>query len=227
MASTRTACSSGAPTRSSARSMASRCAWSWARNPSLLIRRRAAVLEQVEFCDHAPEPLSLWTDGPNLSLLIAEPLRAPRAGEQRDRIVKELSQVVEDLTQRPHLRLQLRRLDPVQLAPHGAVAAHERAAVGRDLGERQVVADRAQQFLDVVLAVQTLPGETAESLQVIRERSLWRRRHLRPYETFRDRHTETVGTADPAVKRVCLDGVMEMVELGPLTAEQKAELEGD
>src|SRR5438270_370683 len=142
-------------------------------------------------------------------------------------LVKELSQVVEDLTQRPHLRLQLRRLDPVQLAPHGAVAAHERAAVGRDLGERQVVADRAQQFLDVVLAVQTLPGETAESLQVIRERSLWRRRHLRPYETFRDRHTETVGTADPAVKRVCLDGVMEMVELGPLTAEQKAELEGD
>src|SRR5436305_156768 len=82
--------------------------------------------------------------------------------------------VVADLAHRPHVRLQLRRLDPAQRAWHDAVAAQERAAVGRDVGERQVVADRAQKLLDVVLAVQTGPGETAEGLQVSGELSLWR-----------------------------------------------------
>src|SRR2546430_13212946 len=35
-----------------------------------------SVLEQVELCDHAPEPLSLWTDSANLPLLLAESLRS-------------------------------------------------------------------------------------------------------------------------------------------------------
>src|SRR5437660_11610148 len=92
--------------------------------------------------------------------------------------MQHMREVIEDLAERDHEWLQLRRLDVVQLSPHLAVAADELSAGDRDLVQPLVVTDSPQHRPDVILAIQTLPSQAAKVAEIALQRA-WRLLELR------------------------------------------------
>src|SRR6478752_899525 len=126
--------------------------------------------------------------------------------------MQHMREVIEDLAERDHIWLQLRRLDHAQLSLHLAVAADELSAGDRDIVQRLAVTDSPQHHPDVVHAIQTLPSQAAEVAEIALERvrRLFELRDpmKRPPDLPRpssdrgdDRHRRpTLGTARPDVK---------------------------
>lgn len=68
----------------------------------------------IQVRNHPAQAVALATNRADLLLLLAQPLGSPAHRQQRDCEMQHMREVIEDLAERDHIWLQLRRLDLVQ-----------------------------------------------------------------------------------------------------------------